>query len=388
MSRINSNKNSWPETNNLRLILKNKPLHRLKHLVEQDVIISEKMHGQNISIPYDPINDKFLNFRSRKSILENELLNGQNISFMNKYKPFVKKLWEIWKHEMTSSNNKIIEFKVFGELHLGDDNNHSLSYNIFKYGSPSWYAFGIILKFSDGKPKIYYLTKDLVELFEKVNLPHPKILFEGNIIDGLEKLNDDMINGKMEGVVITKAKQNNENITGKILKYKIPYFEACPLSYLGFEKPVKDWTDKELAKKFGECPKLHKMLKLVDNMFLKKFDKEYIKNLKIKRHNTKSKIKNSTLDKLIKSAKSNVSIESELSKIDLTKYHDEMITNKKLFVSIIKKISASIANDVVEEYKTICLTNEELQNLGIIKNKVAGAIFSSVKKYIESNFLK
>jgi hypothetical protein len=237
------NTNKWPSTDNFGSYLNY--IYPDTSILNEQVLITEKIDGSNLSRIYDYENSVFTGFASRNQILNVEVFNGASLEPLKKYDESILKLIQEIKNGRDFSNvGKII---VVGE-----------------YFGKEWFVFGLLMVNQNGVKEHRYLDMELYELFTKCGFKLPKLFFTGILRNGLTQVKQEM-NDQMEGVVITNfsfERQFN-------YKFKVGLFDERP-SEKAKILDGKDFSNEDLAS-----------VKIVEEMYFssKKQEKKQKKNV-------------------------------------------------------------------------------------------------------------
>jgi hypothetical protein len=333
----------WPSTETLRKKLMlyykgKKGKISLEKFFEIPFNATEKRDGSNVSICYDPKNNKFLELRSRKQVLQTPVLNLQDLSrfFSEETKNKIRQLWNILRDP--TLDEEVTSLIVFGEVYT-----HKLNFN---YGKKYfWEVFGFkLVKTTHPSGKTFWLTDSVLEMFNQVGLKTPPLIAKGTLCDIIPCIHEKMMNNAFEGVVFSPSLEPDYPHG---FKYKIGLMDDCPVTYFVGDKKLSEIDPAEKTKLISEYGKeIVEMFFLVDQVFFngKKISKK-------KRPNKKKKTTKDKKGHILFSMVTKEVVLSELSKQDyLTGFTEKTEPEKK---EIIKSISVNVYLDIVKIFSEV-----------------------------------
>lgn len=341
---------------------------RLQELMDLPVIVTEKIDGSNVTVVYDLASQEF-SYRSRRLMLPDHHLNKLDLRpILKPYHVCVIRLWTLLANAQPELVARAVQFMVFGELHTGDQDHHCVGKNNgFSYGTqPSWQVFGYkvvsppdpTVELAEGeepKPVVTtrWLNKDTLKQLHLAQLPIPPLMAppDAKLADVVASLHDRMMGAKrpIEGLFFTSYEPDQARVLGgKGIKYKIGRMDDCPITYLGHELPMSQWSPERLAAyEVVWGTQALKFVQLVDETFFSR-PKALQRN--------KPKEPPSPAQLVWQQAQAMVTpelVRSELSKINLPSKEELRALDKVGKRELIERLSTAVCRDLEQSLEQI-----------------------------------
>lgn len=335
----------WPSTENLGTHLAFKFPENI-NLLDKQVLMTEKLDGQNVSRVYSVKDKKIIETGSRTRVIENYLFNGEDISFIQKYDENIFELFNKLKN--------LLPFDyliVSGELLLETNNFRRVSDINYGNNEKEWRVFGFtVYRYDVGTTQ--FINEKYAKILVDCGFTIPKIIFKGLCRDGI-KYCDNIMDYNMEGVMISALGDDNFNY-----KYKVGKFD---------ERRTNKIIDEDIVQHLSISNEDLELLKMIENMYNRR---EVARGKKPKKDKTKIK----SIDD-----RYNLYVSSQLSKIslDIPKIYSDPEFRKQQ----ISEIEEDVYQDILKNNDLdVAISGLDL-NREIIKKKVGGSIGTLVGKY-------
>lgn len=278
VSHLKKNPYPWPHSSNFRsmllLMIKRRKYTYIPDLFNRLVIVTEKIHGSNISIvlEYDPATGwHVVRYHSRKLVLEEDLTDAQlnGTPMFPILEQYHDRLIALATTLFPEGGPKQLLFH--GELHIGDSNPKATSHLVsnleggFHYGDdPFWKPFGYQVVTDAPASDVHWLGDTLREHFLSHGLETPRILFRGHLSDAITELYELLTAHNTEGGFVTTVDGERG------FKWKDAVLSESDDQKFAFGTKISEWTPEQLAEfqdTTGLTLDVMKSLRTIDEIF-------------------------------------------------------------------------------------------------------------------------